>query len=183
MTDPIDHIMLQRLQNGDPKAFECVFLAYYGKVKNFIDAIIKSETDAENLAQDIFVKLWNNREALDLQKSFHSYIYTIARNLAFNYIKHQNVCNAYLAERPYRDTDITPEDMIYAKETALLIEMAVEKMTEQQRRIYRLSRNEELTHEEIADRLNISKKTVENQLSIVLRKLKKVVSTFLLLIA
>ncbi len=183
MTGNIDSIVLNHLQKGDPKAFEQIFLAYYGKVKNFIGTIIKSESDAEDLAQDIFVKLWNNREAVDLQKSFNAYLYTIARNSAFNYLKHKNVCNTYITDNPYRDMDITPEDMIYAKEIGLLIEMSVEKMPEQQKRIYRLSRNEGLTNEEIAARLSISKKTVENQLSIVIQKLKKVISAFLLLIA
>ena len=183
MADHISKTSLKRLKEGNPKAFEQIFLAYYGRVKMFIAAIIKSETDAEDLTQEIFEKLWINRESIDTQKSFRSYMYAIARNTAFNYLKHQNVCKAYVAENPCRDLDVSPEDMMYAEEIRLLIEMAVAGMPEQQQRIYRLSRNECLSNDEISALLNISKKTVENQISIVIQKLRKIISVFLLFAA
>ena len=150
MADLISETTLKSLKEGNRKAFERIFLAYYGRVRNFITAITKSETDAEDITQDIFGKIWLNRETIDTQKSFHSYMYTNARNAAFNYLKHKKICNAYAAEYSCPDLDVSPEDMIYAKEIGLLIEMAVTGMTEQQRRIYRLSRNEGLSNDEIS---------------------------------
>jgi len=183
MADPISETIPKQLKEGNPKAFDQIFLAYYSKVRNFIAAIIKSEKDAEDISQDIFEKLWINRAAIDTQKSFNAYIYAIARNAAFNYLKHQNVCKAYVAENSCHDLDISPEDMMYAKEIGLLIEMAVASMSEQQRRIYQLSRNKGFTNDEISALLNISKKTVENQLSIVIQKLRKLISAFLMFVA
>ena len=183
MADPISETILKRLKEGNTKAFEQIFLTYYSKVRNFIAAIIKSEKDAEDITQDIFEKLWITHEAIDTQKSLNSYIYTFARNAAFNYLKHQNVCKAYVTENSCHDLDISPEDMIYAKEIGLLIEMAVAGMSDQQRRIYQLSRNKGLTNDEISAQLKISKKTVENQLSIIIQKLRKLISAFLTLVA
>ena len=183
MNHRIQKETVENLKKGSTEAFEQVFLAYYGKVKNFIAAIIKSDAVAEDITQDIFEKIWINREAIDTQMSFSSYIYTIARNAAFNQLKHQNIRKIFIAENSFHDLEISPEDMIYAEEISLLIEMAVSAMSGQQKRIYQLSRNEGLTNEEIAALLKISKKTVENHLSIVIQKLRKIVSAFLLLIA
>lgn len=79
---------IEALQHGDHQAFEKVFLGYFDKVKYFLNGLLRSEADAEELAQDIFVNLWQNREAIDPQKSFNTYLYTIARNTALNYLKH-----------------------------------------------------------------------------------------------
>ena len=176
-------VVFKYLQKGDQKAFEQIFTAYYSKIRTFIQAIIKSDADAEDITQDIFEKLWLNRKTIDIQKSPNAYMYALARNAAFNYLKHKNVCKSYVAENPCRDLDISPEDMLYAKEIGLLIEMAVAGMSEQQRRIYQLSRNKGFTNDEISAQLNISKKTVENQLSIVIQKLRKQISAFLMFFA
>ncbi len=173
---------LERLQKGDQKAFDRVFIAFYSRIKVFIRAIIKSEADAEDLAQDIFAKLWINRQEISLQKPFNAYIYTIARNTAFNYLKHKIVNDTYIANHTLPDVDISPEDLMYARETELLTEMAVSQMSEQRKKIYRLSRNDGLTNDEIAKQLGISKKTVENQLSLTLKELRKIIAAFSLLL-
>lgn len=168
--------LLLLLQKGEHKAFEQVFIAYFNKVKYFIERIIRSENDAEELAQDIFIKLWINRESIDANKSISSYLFTLARNAAFNYLKHQQVEEAYVHDQFIRIEEVSDtEEILYAKEIALLIEMTVNKMPEQRKRIYRLSRDSGLTNTEIAGKLNISKKTVENQLSLALKELRKAV--------
>lgn len=173
-----DKKILDCLRKGDTKAFEHVFLSYHTKIKHFICSLIKSEDDAEDLTQDIFMKLWHSRGMIDTQKSFSSYMYTMARNAAFNHIKHKNVCDSYAGRVTVSDTatGITPEDIIYAEEINLLAEMVVSQMPAQREKIYRLSRHEGLSNEEIATRLKISKKTVENQISIALKSIRKVIT-------
>ncbi len=180
MCDQITPETFERLQKGDPKAFESVFLYYHNKITTFIRAIIKSKTDAEDLTQDIFIKIWNNRTTIDTQRSFHTYMYTIARNAAINYLKHKAINATYLTNLPYTDIDICPEALLFAKEIKLLVEMTVSQMPDRRKEIYMLSRNEGFTNDEIATRLNISKKTVENQLTLALQSIRKVISAFLI---
>ena len=172
--------VLIALKSGDHKAFEVIFVSYFNKVKYFINGLVKSESDAEELAQEVFVKLWIGRESIVIEKSFSSYLYVIARNAAFNFIKSRIVRDSYLNDQIRNGEDsATSEEVIVAKETELLLKMIVSKMPEQRRRIYELSRNQGLRNDEIAQQLNISKKTVENQLSLALKELRQVFSMFL----
>lgn len=173
---------LKALREGDEKAFEKIYLNYYKKTLYFITGLVKSEDDAKELTQEVFIKLWTNRETLDPERSVHSYMYTIARNAAFNFLKHKlveiNYMNEYAAQNIETETS---DEILFAKEMALLIEMSVSKMPAQRRKIYQMSRNEGLNNEEIATRLQISKKTVENQLSLALRELKRVIAGMIIL--
>ena len=172
---------VEALCNGNHKAFEDIFIMYFRRVKVFIGGIIKSDADAEELAQDVFIKLWLNREQIDVTKSLNAYLYAIARNATFNYLKHRMVEQSYLfGYEPVGDVD-TPEEIYFAREIKLLIEMTVTQMPAQRRGIYILSRDKGVSNEDIANQLNISKKTVENQLSLALKEIRKVVSGFFLL--
>lgn len=174
------------LKSGNHEAFEAVFLNYFNKVKYFINGLIKSEADAEELAQEIFVKIWTNREQIDPEKSFNTYVYISARNTAFNFIKKKLVRESYAADTQYVQSENDAEDsedVVIAKELDLLISMIVMNMPERRREIFELSRKEGLSNEEIADRLKISKKTIDNQLSLALKELKEAVRTFVMLFA
>lgn len=172
---------VRSLQSGDHQAFETVFFAYFNKVKYFIYGLIKSESDAEEIAQDIFVRVWTNREAIDPDKNFTTYIYVSARNAALNFLKKRHVRSSYVQEQIHVGSDSdNPEDGFFAREIDLLIQMSVSKMPERRRRIFEMSRNEGLSNDQIAQKLNISKKTVENQLSIALKELREVVSLIVL---
>ena len=96
MNNNIDIKTLEAFQDGNHKAFETIFIAYYNKTKTFIDGYIKSEPDAEELTEDLFVNLWINRHSIDTSRSFNSYLHTIARNAAINFLKHKYVCDTYL---------------------------------------------------------------------------------------
>ncbi len=178
----IDKQKLDELKKGSHRAFNEVFIAYFKNVKYFIYSFIKSESDAEELAQDVFLKIWENHQFLDPDKSFDSYLYTITRHTVFNFLKHKSVENAYNEYAYFSKSEFAddPEKILYAKEIELLIEMTVEQLPERRKNIYLLSRHQGLSNEEIAQTLGISKKTVENQLSLAINELKKVVLLFLL---
>lgn len=140
MNNNIDIKTLEVFQDGNHKAFETIFITYYNKTKAFIDGYIKSEPNLEELTEDLFANLWINRHSIDTSQSFNSYLHTIARNAAINFLKHKYVCDAYLNH----------------------------------------NRNEGLSNAEIAERLNTTKRNVENQLSLALKEIRKVISCFLL---
>lgn len=175
--------ILNSLKKGDHKAFEKIFIAYYDRIRIFIFGYIKSEADAEEIAEDLFVNLWLNRESIDTTKSFNSYLHTVARNASLNFLKHKFVRDSHQENWVVSEESFNSEDELIAKETSLLIEMAVDKMPAQRREIYRLSRNEGLKNEEIATRLNTTKRNVESQLSLALKELRKAILTYLLLIS
>ena len=165
MNNNIDIKTLEAFQDGNHKAFETIFIAYYNKTKTFIDGYIKSEPDAEELTEDLFVNLWINRHSIDTSRSFNSYLHTIARNAAINFLKHKYVCDAYLNNNQETGYSSTSEEDLIAKELEMLIDT--------------LSRNEGLSNAEIAERLNTTKRNVESQLSLALKEIRKVISCFL----
>ena len=115
-----------------------------------------------------------------MSKSFNSYLHTIARNAAINFLKHKYVSDAYLNHNQETGYSSTSEEDLIAKELEMLIDELVGGMPEQRRMIYTLSRNEGLSNAEIAERLNTTKRNVESQLSLALKEIRKVISCFLL---
>lgn len=178
MNKDIDIKTLEALRHGSHEAFETVFFTYYNKTKAFIYGYLKSEPDAEELAEDLFVNLWINHPSIDASKSFDSYLHTIARNAAINFLKHKYVRDTYLNEIQSAEFSPTSEEDLIAKELGLLIDDTVEKMPEQRKRIYVLSRKDGLSNEEIATRLHTTKRNVESQLSLALKEIRKVISLF-----
>lgn len=150
MNSNVDTITLETLRHGNHAAFETVFIAYYSKVKTFIYSYIKSEADAEELAEELFVNLWINHRSINTSKSFDSYLHTIARNAAINYLKHKHVEDSYLDNTSNQTCSSTSEEELIARELGILIDDTVEKMPQQRKEIYKLSRNEGLSNEEIS---------------------------------
>lgn len=173
MNDDFGYI--ERLALGDHDAFRHIFMKYFPKMKYFIAHIVKSEDIAEELSQDVFEKIWRNREELTNLRSFSSYLYRMSKNTAINYIEHQYVEKTYV-ENYKADLDFSLEDELDAKEIKLLILLEVDKMPEQRKRIFMMSRFENFKNEEIAEKLNITKKTVENHLNLALKQIRKTIN-------
>ena len=155
MTD--EKSILEQFAAGNHTAFRELFMRYHLKVYYFVLGLVKSESDAEDLTQEIFLKLWTHRSRFTEVRTFGSYLYVLAKHTAFNYIESRRV-----------------------NLVSLLVDMIVETMPPQRRMIYRMSRNEGLSNTEIAENLQLSKKTVEKHLNLALRELRNVVLTFLL---
>ena len=173
-------ILVRNIAMGDHASYKQIFLKYFPKVKYFIAHFVKSETIAEDLTQEIFVKLWENRLKLVSVQSFNSYIYRMAKNATLNYIEHKDVEKKYIEQQYENELGQSIEDEIYARELELLVQLTVNHMSSQRKRVYQMSRDEGLKNEEIAEQLNISKKTVENHLNIALKEIRKTISLFAL---
>ena len=167
--------LTKEIASGKHSAYRELFLTYYPKVKYFIAHFMKSDIVAEDLAQDIFFKIWENHEKLASVQSIDAYIYRMAKNTTLNYIEHQYVEKKYM-ELYEEDIGQNFEDELYAKETELLVQLTVNNMPPQRKKIYLMSREEGLKNDEIAEQLNISKKTVENHLNIALKEIRKAIT-------
>ena len=177
-----ESIYIERLALGDHDAYRYFFMKYFPKMKYFIAHIVKSEAIAEELAQDVFEKIWISRIELPGIRSFNSYLYKMSKNIALNYLDRKYVENRYIENSSIPSYDFSQvasiEKEIDAKEIESLIRMEVEKMPEQRRKIFMMSRFENLKNEEIAQELNITKKTVENHLNLALKQLRKVLDIY-----
>ncbi len=172
----IDINTVSDLRDGSHDAFERVFTAFFGRVKSFIFGYVKSEADAEELAEDVFVKLWTGRASLDPGRAFSPYLHTVARNAALNFLRHKFVRESHAGGiAAGGEAGSTSEEEMIARETALLVEMTVEKMPAQRRAIYRMSRGEGLRNDEIAERLSTTRRNVESQLSAALKEIRKAI--------
>lgn len=174
---------LEQLGKGNHRAFDALFMLYQPKVKNFLQGFIKDEEEARDMAQELFFKIWLNREQIVHIASFKAYLFRMARNLVYDYYEHNLVKESYEEKQKNAASysDLIEEDL-YAHELELLIDITVSQMPEQRRRIFQMSRKEGYTNQEIALQLEINKRTVENHLTQALADLRKVIqSTFLLL--
>ena len=169
--------LLGRIAAGDNEAFKTLFGIFYPKVKVFLVKFLKDEVVAEDISQDIFVKIWSYRETLPDIRSFNTYIYRMTRNAALNHIRGNRRQIDISGISILDDKDIEAE--YYTKEKELLISLTVEQMPPQRQRIFKMSREQGLSNEEIAIRLGITKKTVENNITIALKELREVILAFM----
>jgi len=168
----INSSTIEGLKQGDHSAFEKIFSLYYINIKTFVFGYVKSMADAEEIAEDIFVELWQNHQKIISERSFDAYLYTIAKNKAINLLKRKHLSYSFTNSQPDKKLAYSPEDEYIAQEKALLIEMIVEKMPPQRRTIYHL-RNHGLSNEEIAKELKTTKRNVESQISLALKTIRQ----------
>lgn len=173
---------IRDLVSGDHDAFRKIFMEYFPKVKFFIRQIIKSEIISEELSQDIFMKIWENRESLTKIDSFNSYLYRMSKNAALNHLRRLYLEESYLNNYS-EQTEVTIEEEIYARDIELLEKLAINNMPKKRRAIYEMSRKDGLTNDEIAIRMNISKKTVENHLNLALKDLRNILYSAILILS
>lgn len=168
---------IKELAAGSHDAFRYLFMKYFPKVKYFIGHLTKSESIAEELAQDVFMSIWENREQLGSVESFGSYVYRMAKNRALNYLRRKYLEDSYMDEYE-GETELTIEGDLYAREIELLEQLTVSRMPRKRKAIYEMSRKDGLTNDEIAARMGISKKTVENHLNLALKEIRKTLFLF-----
>lgn len=161
--------------------FEQFYATNFPRVKNFARLLTKSEEDAEDIAQNIFLKLWTRPDLWQGQESMTGYLYTVTRNEIFNLFKHQKVEQEYeshiirsqlIGELCDEDTSLL--ENLYYKEIVLLVELALNQLPPRRKQVFEMSRIEGLSHKEIAEKLQIPVRTVENHIYKTLTELRKV---------
>ena len=176
---------IEAVSKGDEQAFESLFLHYFPRIKGFISGILQNEEEAEDISQDIFVSMWQNKDRLTCIENLNAYLFRIAKNTVFRHIERSLLFRDYQQQQAERSSfssanNETIEEEIYAKELEYLISVAVEKMPSQRKQIYKMSRMEGLSNDEIAERLVISKRTVENHLTLALADIRKLIGFFII---
>lgn len=153
--------------------FEQVFKEHYKNLHAYACSILKDEDEAEEMVQNVFYKLWEKKEKIGELQSVPAYLYRSVHNECMNYVKHEKVKMAYEAHAVHHGTVASREtDTATAKELEHRIADALADLPEQCRTIFQLSRFEELKYREIADKMGLSVKTVENQMGKALKILR-----------
>lgn len=165
------------------KQFEELFLTMYPKVKNFAARLLCSEDDAEDIAQDIFVKIWNTPFILKETEMWSSYIFTMTKNRVLDFLRRKSVKDNYSSKTPEwlnidTDTGDAVHEKMYAREIELITMMAVKKMPEQRRKCFCMSRIEKLSNAEIAEQLELSVRTVERHIYLALNDIRDTMALY-----
>lgn len=160
--------------DGNQKAFEEAFKTHFKSLYAYAFTIVKNDLAAEEMVQNVFFKIWEKKEQLNIQTSVTAYLYRSVYHECLNHIKHQKVKAAYQSHVAYHTKDQTDhaEKKVMLSELQQQLNIALEELPEQCRTIFQMSRFEELKYQEIADRLGISVKTVENQMGKALKLLR-----------
>ncbi len=174
--------LVQSLMNGSELAFEQVFKAYFKNLHAYACTILKDDATGEEVVQNVFFKLWNGKGNINVQSSLSAYLYRAVHNECMNHIKHGNVRKVYQMHAAYtmQAAGNGSADNSHAQaELQQKLQEALNELPEQCRTIFQLSRFEELKYREIAKVLDISVKTVENQMGKALRILRTKLADFL----
>ncbi|MEN8117116.1 MAG: RNA polymerase sigma-70 factor [Bacteroidota bacterium] len=167
------HLVVQ-LQNNEVKAFDTLFHKYSDKLYRFSFSLLKNDEDSKEIVQEAFLRIWKKRENIDTSKSFKSFLFSISYHLVVDQLRLR------LKDREYREFLIkffevekySLKNELDYEEIVVQIRKAVEELPSKRKQIYTLSREVGLSHKEISERLGISVKTVENQITLALKHLK-----------
>ena len=163
------------LKKGSFSAFDHIFSSFKTRLYAFAIGYLKVPEDAQELVQEVFVKVWENREMLDETRSFNSYLFTIAKNTILNDFRKRATEQSYIdyIKQNTRLTYNKAEEELEYEELLKKSSIVIELLPSRQKEIYQLSREKGLSNGEIARKLHISKKTVENQVTLATKFLQE----------
>lgn len=167
--------LVKLLKKGDMAAFDAIYNSYCHKLHQFVIRYVKQEEDAEGIVQEVFIKIWEARTKINVYESFESFLFTIAYNTTISLLRKrvsETKSREYLKSLQQIDTADQVIEEIHFKELDQKVQSLLKQLTPRQKEIYLLSREEGLTHKEIAKKLNISENTVKNHLVTTLKYLK-----------
>ncbi len=170
----------QELETNIEMVFEYLFKSHFKALHAYAFTIIKEEMMAEEIVQNVFCRLWEKREQIEINQSAKAYLYRSVYNESLNYLKHQKVKATY-QQHAARNKDLETHSAAKTehKELQFHLANALNELPEQCRTIFQMSRFEELKYREIASELGLSVKTVENQMGKALKILRTKLVDFL----
>jgi len=167
--------ILFELANDDPMAMDALFSHYYPRLYNFSRAFLKMEDGIDDILQDVFLKIWRNRQNIKNAHTFNSYLFTITKNHLLNELR-SRLNNQKIRDQIYR-ASAAKEYLLFEntgfEELQGKVELIVNDLPSKQKEIFKLSRFDGLSHKEIAEQMNITTKTVEYHITQAIKFLKE----------
>ncbi len=181
---PDDTLLIKGIEAGKESAFEELFLKYYTPLVVFARKVIPDEDQARELVQDVFVSFYEKRKELNIHSSLKAHLYQSVKNRCLNQVKRNQIrrdhhANIFIEKK---NDEAFIEDKLQETELESRIFSIVQTLPDQCRKIFEMSRFKGLTNQEIADKLELSKRTVETQVSKALKVMRKHLSDYLTVI-
>jgi RNA polymerase sigma-70 factor (ECF subfamily) len=170
-----DSEIIRRIRQGDKQEFEKLFRSSYASLVRYAKTILKDHDTAEEIVQDLFFRLWQDRGNLTIESSLNGYLFRSVHNKSLHFIEHQKVVDRHAGEIA-ASADQTAEpvtEAIYYSELQSKVARVLERLPERCGVIFRMSRFEGLKYNEIAEKLSVSLKTVEANMGKALREFRK----------
>lgn len=162
---------------SDPVHFEMAYKQYFSSLVGFAYQYVEDSDTSEDIVQEMFGKLWNKVEGIDIRTNLKSYLFGAVRNACLNYLRHQKVVENHEAEN--EGGTVHQINFLEMDELQEKVEEALAQLPEKRRQIFELSRFEEKKYHEIAEELDISVKTVETQMSRALKVMREVLGSYI----
>lgn len=175
--------LIKKLKNGDVLAFDAIYKQYCTRLYGFVLKLIKQESDAEEIVQEVFVKIWESRHKIENFSTFDSFLFTIAHNTTISLIRKRLNEKKYLEYLKGIQVEISSTDIIeeiHYTELKEKFSHLIDSLSPRQKEVYLLSREDGLTHKEIAEKLGISQNTVEIHISRAIKFIKNNIDNTLL---
>jgi RNA polymerase sigma-70 factor (ECF subfamily) len=173
--------LINGLKNGDKKVFEEIYRLYYSPLCFYCLRYVGDMEEAKELVQGMFLKIWIKRNKIEIASSLKSYLYKAVQNYALNYLQQQKIKQKYVVDREHFPAQPSENGQLKLEEKELkeVIKNAILNLPEKRRKIFELSRFEDMKYKQIAEHLAISVKTVEAQMSKSLQYLRTVLKEYL----
>lgn len=172
-----DARLWKKIKAGDETAFKQLFKKHYKNLTYRAYKVLADEHIAKDNVQEVFLDLWNKRDTKIINTSVHAYLSKAVTFKTIDYIRSRRF--DFDKEDAWEDASVEPYETIEGKELAQIIHKAAQSLPERCRIIFLMSRFEDLSHKEIAEQLGISTKTVENQITTALKRMRKIISPYL----
>ena len=170
-----DNEIIGRIRKGDIKQFESLFRSSYASLVKYAKTLIKDHDTAEEIVQDLFFRIWQNKEKIKIESSLNGYLFRSVHNSCLHHIEHMKVIERHEQEMTFSQNDESesPAEILQYKELQSKIARTIEKLPERCGQIFCMNRFEGLKYAEIAEKLAVSIKTVEANMGKALKEFRK----------
>jgi RNA polymerase sigma-70 factor, ECF subfamily len=168
-----DNEIIRRIRQGDAGQFESLFRSSYISLVRYAKTLVKDQDSAEEIVQDLFFRLWQDRNKIKIESSLNGYLFRSVHNRCLRWIEHKKVVGRHEMEYRESNNPENPSDILNYKELQARISGILERLPERCGKIFYMNRFEGLKYTEIAEKLSISVKTVEANMGKALKEFRK----------
>lgn len=168
--------LLQQAARGSRRAFGRLFDVYFQKLGAYIFKVTKNRVFAEEIVQEVFIKLWEQRADLEKIQNFEAYLFRISKNRTLNFLRDRSAERIRVEKLQQEHLQLVQLPEVFTEHYYRIVDQAVSELPPRQQRIYHLVRNKNKKYDEVATEMNISKETVRKHMFLALRFLKREVA-------
>lgn len=171
-TSVTDEILIAAIGKDDYTSYNKLFVRYYSRLCYYVYRMLMDKEDAEDVVQELFLTLWNNRKKIEINENVSGYLYRMAKNMALNHIRSETNYRSVLENRE-EPLSYYEENQLESEEFRIALNDCINRLPDRCKEVLLLHRVKGLKQKEIADQLSISVKTIKNQIHSSLQRLKK----------